>query len=189
MQEIKNFAHKTFFILGERLAFLLVITAFASLLLLESAGPAFSQEENLDEGYYKNGLTYEFHLNTSYSYSIESDIDLLFSSYTEEEKIDHVVIEEVEVESKVSTDEEVSANDDSIWEELAQCESGGNWSINTGNGYYGGLQFSEGAWNSVGGTGLPHEHSREEQIEKGKALQQMRGWGAWGLCAQKLGLN
>ena len=49
----------------------------------------------------------------------------------------------------------------SVWDRVAACESGGNWSINTGNGYYGGLQFSAATWHSVGGPGLPHEHSRE----------------------------
>src|SRR5699024_7057080 len=52
----------------------------------------------------------------------------------------------------------------SVWDQLAQCESGGDWSINTGNGYYGGLQFNLSTWQAYGGTGLPSEHSREEQI-------------------------
>lgn len=78
---------------------------------------------------------------------------------------------------------------DDIWDRLAQCESGGNWSINTGNGYFGGLQFSQGAWESVGGTGNPAQASRDEQILRGKALQAVRGWGAWGECARRLGLN
>jgi len=77
----------------------------------------------------------------------------------------------------------------SVWDALAACESGGNWSINTGNGYYGGLQFSESSWRAVGGTGLPHEHSRETQIEMGKRLQAAQGWGAWPSCAAQLGLG
>jgi len=71
---------------------------------------------------------------------------------------------------------------DSVWDKIAQCESGGNWHINTGNGYYGGLQFSAATWRSVGGTGLPHQHSREEQIKRAKILQARSGWGQWG-CA------
>jgi len=71
---------------------------------------------------------------------------------------------------------------DSVWDKIAQCESGGNWSINTGNGYYGGLQFSAATWHSVGGTGLPSDHSREEQIKRAKILQARSGWGQWG-CA------
>jgi len=71
---------------------------------------------------------------------------------------------------------------DSVWDKIAQCESGGNWSINTGNGYYGGLQFSAATWRSVGGPGLPHQHSREVQIKYAKILQARAGWGQWG-CA------
>lgn len=82
-----------------------------------------------------------------------------------------------------------SFEDNDIWIQLAQCESKQNWSIDTGNGYYGGLQFSQGAWSSVGGIGKPSEASKEEQIEKGKQLQAKRGWGVWGACAKKLGLN
>lgn len=78
---------------------------------------------------------------------------------------------------------------DDIWIKIAECESRQNWSINTGNGYYGGLQFSEGAWASVGGTGKPSDFSREEQIMRGKMLQAKRGWGPWGACSKKLGLN
>lgn len=71
---------------------------------------------------------------------------------------------------------------DSVWDKIAQCESGGNWHINTGNGYYGGLQFSAATWHSVGGPGLPHENSREVQIKYAKILQARSGWGQWG-CA------
>jgi uncharacterized protein YabE (DUF348 family) len=69
-----------------------------------------------------------------------------------------------------------------VWDKIAACESGGNWHINTGNGYYGGLQFSASTWKSVGGPGLPHENSREVQIKFAKILQQRSGWGQWG-CA------
>lgn len=83
----------------------------------------------------------------------------------------------------------ISADDDSVWDRLAQCESGGNWSINTGNGYYGGLQFSLSSWRAVGGSGYPHENSRETQIEMGKRLQASGGWGHWPACSRKLGLR
>ncbi|HEY8338411.1 MAG TPA: transglycosylase family protein [Egibacteraceae bacterium] len=81
------------------------------------------------------------------------------------------------------------SGDTSVWDRLAACESGGNWAANTGNGYYGGLQFSLEAWRSVGGSGYPHEHSRETQIAMGKRLQAAQGWGAWPSCAAKLGLD
>ncbi|MFL6046480.1 MAG: transglycosylase family protein [Propionibacteriaceae bacterium] len=77
----------------------------------------------------------------------------------------------------------------SVWDKLAQCESGGNWSINTGNGYYGGLQFSLSTWHAYGGEGYPHKASREEQIRIAKKLQADAGWGAWPACSSKLGLR
>ncbi len=77
----------------------------------------------------------------------------------------------------------------SVWDALARCESGGNWSINTGNGYYGGLQFSAATWKAVGGQGLPHQNSREEQIKRGQMLQARSGWGQWPACTKKLGLR
>ncbi|HEY6416859.1 MAG TPA: transglycosylase family protein [Acidimicrobiales bacterium] len=74
------------------------------------------------------------------------------------------------------------------WNELAECESGGNWGISTGNGYYGGLQFSLSSWHAAGGSGYPHEHSASEQIARGEVLQDMQGWGAWPTCARVVGL-
>jgi hypothetical protein len=75
------------------------------------------------------------------------------------------------------------------WDALAQCESGGNWHINTGNGYYGGLQFSLGTWHAYGGTGLPSQHSRETQIAIATKLRNASGgYGAWPACAARLGL-
>ncbi|WP_166390998.1 transglycosylase family protein [Nocardioides ochotonae] len=81
------------------------------------------------------------------------------------------------------------AGGDTVWDRLAQCESGGNWATNTGNGYYGGLQFSASTWAAVGGTGLPHQHSREEQIKRGQILQSRAGWGQWPHCSSQLGLR
>ncbi|HEU4490530.1 MAG TPA: ubiquitin-like domain-containing protein [Jiangellales bacterium] len=79
--------------------------------------------------------------------------------------------------------------DGSVWDRLAECESGGNWSINTGNGYYGGLQFSLGTWQAYGGSGYPHENSREEQIRIATKVRDARGgYGDWPACAAKLGL-
>lgn len=77
----------------------------------------------------------------------------------------------------------------SVWDSLAKCESGGNWSINTGNGYYGGLQFSLSSWRAVGGSGLPSQASREEQIARAEMLKARQGWGAWPACTAKLGLR
>lgn len=77
----------------------------------------------------------------------------------------------------------------SVWDQLAQCESGGNWSINTGNGFYGGLQFTISSWQATGGSGLPSDASREEQIMRAEKLLAMQGWGAWPACTSKLGLR
>jgi resuscitation-promoting factor RpfB len=74
------------------------------------------------------------------------------------------------------------------WDRLAQCESGGNWAINTGNGYYGGLQFNLSTWRSNGGSGYPHQNTREEQIRVAENLRAARGYAPWPACARKLGL-
>ena len=80
------------------------------------------------------------------------------------------------------------ASGSTVWDELAECESGGNWAINTGNGYYGGLQFTLETWQGYGGSGYPHEASREEQIAVAERVQNAQGWGAWPSCAAELGL-
>lgn len=80
------------------------------------------------------------------------------------------------------------AASEATWDALAQCESGGNWSINTGNGYYGGLQFSQSSWNAAGGTGSPAAASKAEQIRVAENLLSMQGWGAWPACSASLGL-
>ncbi|AYJ49302.1 transglycosylase family protein [Rhodococcus sp. P1Y] len=72
------------------------------------------------------------------------------------------------------------------WDGVAQCESGGNWSINTGNGYYGGLQFSQSTWTANGGTGSPHGASKAEQIRVAENTLQSQGVGAWPVCGQQL---
>jgi LysM repeat protein len=77
----------------------------------------------------------------------------------------------------------------SVWDRLAQCESGGNWSINTGNGYSGGLQFAPGTWAAHGGTGSAHNASRAEQIRVAERVRASQGWGAWPACSSKLGLR
>jgi len=81
------------------------------------------------------------------------------------------------------------ANAASTWDKLAQCESGGNWSINTGNGYYGGLQFSLSTWKAFGGSGMPNQASKAEQIRIATKIQASQGWGAWPACTAKLGIS
>ena len=81
------------------------------------------------------------------------------------------------------------ASGNTVWDRLAQCESGGNWAINTGNGYYGGLQFLPSTWRSAGGSGMPHQNSRAEQIRVATNLRDSgQGYRPWPACARKLGL-
>ncbi len=85
----------------------------------------------------------------------------------------------------------VTFDGDTVWDALAQCESGGNWAINTGNGYYGGLQFSLATWQGYGGgefAAYPHEASREQQIATAERLHAARGYAPWPACRAKLGL-
>ncbi|MFC9894115.1 transglycosylase family protein [Nocardia sp. NPDC127579] len=72
------------------------------------------------------------------------------------------------------------------WDGVAQCESGGNWGINTGNGYYGGLQFSHSTWTANGGTGYAHNASKAEQIRVAENVLNTQGVGAWPVCGQYL---
>jgi uncharacterized protein YabE (DUF348 family) len=79
-----------------------------------------------------------------------------------------------------------------VWDRLAQCESGGNWSINTGNGFSGGLQFTKSTWLAFGGgkyAPVAHQATREQQIDIAKKVQAGQGWGAWPACTSKLGIR
>ncbi len=77
------------------------------------------------------------------------------------------------------------ASGGTAWDRIAQCESGGNWAANTGNGYYGGLQFSLSTWHAYGGTGYPNEHSREDQIAVAERVAAAEGgYGAWPVCGK-----
>jgi hypothetical protein len=77
----------------------------------------------------------------------------------------------------------------SVWDRLAQCESGGNWATSTGNGYSGGLQFSAGTWRANGGSGSPATAGRAEQIRVAQRVLASQGWGAWPACSARLGLR
>lgn len=78
------------------------------------------------------------------------------------------------------------------WDVVAQCESGGNWSINTGNGYYGGLQFSPSTWQSYGGgafAATADHATRSQQIAIAQKVLRAQGWNAWPTCSRKAGLR
>jgi len=85
-----------------------------------------------------------------------------------------------------------AAADGGVWDRIAQCESGGNWHINTGNGYYGGLQFSAGTWRAYGGTAYAPTAagaSRGQQIAVATKVQHAQGWGAWPVCSARAGAS
>ncbi|WP_347404546.1 transglycosylase family protein [Streptomyces sp. MST-110588] len=82
------------------------------------------------------------------------------------------------------------AADSGVWDRIARCESGGNWHINTGNGYYGGLQFSAGTWRAHGGTAYAptaDRASRAQQKAVAARVQAAQGWGAWPVCSARAG--
>jgi hypothetical protein len=79
-----------------------------------------------------------------------------------------------------------------VWNRLAQCESGGRWHINTGNGYYGGLQFSRSTWRGFGGgkyARFAHRATKGEQIRVAERVRRVQGWGAWPSCSSRIGLR
>jgi resuscitation-promoting factor RpfA len=85
-----------------------------------------------------------------------------------------------------------AAADSGVWDRIAQCESGGNWHINTGNGYYGGLQFSASTWRAYGGTAhapTADQATKAQQIAVATKVQRAQGWGAWPTCSARAGAS
>ncbi|MEU9574127.1 transglycosylase family protein [Streptomyces massasporeus] len=85
-----------------------------------------------------------------------------------------------------------AAADSGVWDRIAQCESGGDWHINTGNGYYGGLQFAPSTWNAYGGTAYAptaDRASKSQQIAVATKVQRAQGWGAWPTCSARAGAS
>lgn len=94
--------------------------------------------------------------------------------------------------TKVAAASAPSVEGGSVWDALAQCESNGNWSINTGNGFSGGLQFHPQTWQAYGGgqySSTAAGASREQQIAIAQKVQAAQGWGAWPACTAKLGIR
>ncbi|CAL2062242.1 MULTISPECIES: transglycosylase family protein [Streptomyces] len=90
----------------------------------------------------------------------------------------------------LATTGNAAAADNGVWDRIAQCESGGNWHINTGNGYYGGLQFSAHTWSAYGGgayASTADRASRSAQIAVATRVQRAQGWGAWPVCSGRAG--
>lgn len=84
------------------------------------------------------------------------------------------------------------AASDSAWDRLAQCESGGRWDVNTGNGFHGGLQFTPSTWRAFGGGAyapVAYKASREQQIVVAERVLAGQGWNAWPVCSHKAGVR
>ena len=79
------------------------------------------------------------------------------------------------------------ASADTDWDALAECESSGDWSTNTGNGFGGGLQFTDSTWKAFGGSGSPEDASRSEQIQVAERVKAEQGMNAWPTCSKKTG--
>ncbi|MGE5041937.1 MAG: transglycosylase family protein [Candidatus Levyibacteriota bacterium] len=170
METLRQKALNLFFTLGERVGLILIVVAFLSFFILDRTSQAFSKDTpqfipQKTEWYNHNVAFVAASAKTEASYSVA--VATVTPTPTPRIIVDP------------------SGQD--VWLRLAECESHQNWQDNTGNGYYGGLQFSQGAWQSVGGSGLPSEASRDEQIMRGKMLQAARGWSPWRNCAAKIG--
>ncbi|MHC1558792.1 transglycosylase family protein [Actinomycetospora sp. C-140] len=81
----------------------------------------------------------------------------------------------------------LASADTTDWDQLAQCESGGDWSTQTGNGFGGGLQFTDSTWRAFGGSGQPEDASRSEQIQVAERVKAEQGMNAWPTCSKKTG--
>jgi len=100
-----------------------------------------------------------------------------------------VVIAGVAVGAPVAMATSTASADPTNWDAVAACESGGNWSIDTGNGYGGGLQFKQSTWEANGGSGNPASASKEEQIRVAENVKQSQGMGAWPVCGKRAGAS
>lgn len=177
MERAKNIFHELFFLLGERIGLIIVLVITIAILLTSTAIKAHSESET--QSYRQES-----------AFAKIPDINPHPEVDNVEEITPVVIAMSYDVDKITPTPTPVfNPADDTVWLKVAECESHQNWQDDTGNGYYGGLQFSLGAWASVGGSGKPSDASREEQIDRGKMLQKVRGWGAWGGCSKKLGLR
>ena len=128
------------------------------------------------------------------------DVTFEISTVNGEEVDREKVSAEVLVEAKPKTvrkgvkpgTEVPPVEDGKTWDKLAECESGGNWQVNTGNGYYGGIQFDESTWKRQGGGRYAPRAdlaTREEQITIAEVTRERQGWGAWPSCTSQLGID
>lgn len=124
------------------------------------------------------------------------DVSIVNGEEVSRKAVDHTVIvpatpKTVRKGAKPGT-EVPPVRNGATWNALAECESGGNWSINTGNGYYGGIQFDQNTWARQGGLRYaprPDLATREEQIAIAEVTRARQGWGAWPSCTSQLGIS
>lgn len=182
MEGFKSNFQKLFFLTGERIGIIAVFFIALVLVLSNTAIKAYSESE--EKSYRQESLV------ATDTISHNPGIAAINPSPEAETVYMTPISMSYEVDKITPTPTPVfDPADDLVWLQVAECESHQNWKDDTGNGYYGGLQFSLGAWASVGGSGKPSDASADEQIMRGKMLQKVRGWGAWGGCSKKLGLR
>ena len=183
MQTTKKQAIRIFFLCGERLSIIFVLISFFILFFTQTSMKVYSKSTDV-----------MFHQESIYlENSSKKDVYSSASKISNQSNTTLPVVSISFETAKITPTPTIMVVDDSknddIWMRIAECESHQNWKDDTGNGYYGGLQFSLGAWASVGGSGKPSDASKDEQIMRGKMLQAVRGWGAWGACSKKLALQ
>lgn len=185
MESAKHYFQKLFFLVGERLGIVIVFVIALFLVLSNTAIKAYSESETQS---YRQESVFANPTATSSEQNIP-EINPSPAAGEEPEQMAPISMS-YDVDKITPTPTPIfDPSDNTVWLKLAECESHQNWQDDTGNGYYGGLQFSLGAWASVGGGGKPSDASKDEQIVRGKILQQRRGWGPWGGCSKKLGLR
>ena len=168
MERTKNISQELFFLLGERIGLILVLVVTIVILLTGTAIKAHSESET--QSYRQESV-----------FAKTPDINPHLAIDNVDDVAPVVISMSYEIDKITPTPTPAyNPADDGVWLKVADCESHQNWQSDSGNGYYGGLQFSLGAWASVGGTGKPSDASKGEQIERGKMLQKIRGWGEIG---------
>lgn len=181
MQNTKDYLEKLFFLVTWRIGIIAFLGLLIALFLTRTALKAYSESDT--RSYRQESIFNDAGLSATKGQLSDVSTSLVPNN-------NPVISMSYEVGKITPTPTPLfDSSDTQIWLQLASCESHQNWKDDTGNGYYGGLQFSLGAWASVGGSGKPSDASKDEQIMRAKSLQKVRGWGAWGGCARRLGLN
>ncbi|MEH0146932.1 transglycosylase family protein [Corynebacterium sp. Q4381] len=161
------------------------------------AEPSYVEDPNLDEGVEEvraeavPGETEVYHRTVTVN-GIEESRHVAGERVVREAKPATIARGTKPVASSAAAPAAPAVASGSVWDALAQCESGGNWSINTGNGFQGGLQFTPSTWAAYGGTEyapLAHMATREQQIAVAQRTQASQGWGAWPACTASLGIR